>query len=192
MEEIWKDVVGSNGLYMVSNYGNVKSLHYRGGNYEKILIPKKNNSGRLWVEITINGRRKAMLIHRLVAYVFLDNPNGYNEINHIDENPLNNYVDNLEWCDRKYNVQCFCNNHPDHFRNKKQTEKYGKRLSLPVMQVSKNGEVIRVWNNSREVMLETGMSDWSISECCRGNRKTAYGYNWRYVNDDISGKEIAL
>lgn len=192
MEEIWKDVVGSNGLYMVSNYGNVKSLHYRGGNHEKILTPKKNNSGRLWVEITIKGKKKEMLIHRLVAYAFLENPNGYTEINHIDENPLNNHVDNLEWCNHKYNVKCFCDNHPDHSKNRRSTEKYKKRLSIPVMQLTANGEVIRIWKNSREVQLETNMSDWSISECCRGKRKTAYGYIWRYANNNISGREIAI
>jgi len=182
MEEIWKDIQGSCGLYKVSNLGNVKSLHYRGSNKEKVLTPKKNNSGRLWVEVFVDGKRKAMLIHRLVALTFIPNPNNYKEINHIDENPLNNNVGNLEWCSHKQNVQCFNLNHPDHWKNKKITDKYGKRLHLKINQLTIEGNFVRTWDNSRAVMRETGMSDWSISECCRGNRKTAYGYIWQYAN----------
>lgn len=182
MEEVWRNIPGSNGLYQVSNFGNIKSLRYRGGYQEKQLTPKKNNNGRLWVEVLINGKRKPMLIHRLVAMAFIPNPNGYEEINHIDENPQNNTVYNLEWCTHKHNVRCFCKNHPEHWSNRKQSDKYGKRLNLTIVQLTKEGNVVKTWNNSRTIKAETGMSDWSISECCRGKRHTAYGYIWRYAD----------
>ena len=98
MEEIWKDIDGYEGLYQISNLGNVKSLNYRNQGIERILTPKCNNAGRLWVELARNGDRKPMLIHRLVAMAFIPNPNGYPQVNHMDENPKNNRVDNLEWC----------------------------------------------------------------------------------------------
>ena len=176
MDEIWKDVVGYEGLYQVSNLGNVKSLNWRGHGVCKNLTPKLQNSGRYAVQLAQGGKTKYFLIHRIVATAFIPNPHGFNEINHIDENPLNNCASNLEWCDHLYNVRSYFKNHPDHRRQK------GKRINLKVEQLTLNGEVVRLWENSRTIFTQTGMSDWSISECCRGKRKTAYGYKWRYAN----------
>ena len=105
-KEIWRDVVGYEGLYQVSNLGRVKSLpkyHYK---YEKLLHPTvKKRDGRVSVMLSKpTSKRKRISIHRLVAMAFLDNPHNYPEINHKDENPQNNCVDNLEWCTRKYNM----------------------------------------------------------------------------------------
>lgn len=186
MKEVWKDIPGYEGLYQVSNYGSVMSLNYARRGYAKPLTPKRNNSGRLWVELTKDGVKKQMLVHRLVGLVFLPNPNGYPQINHKDENPRNNRADNLEWCTPKYNVNYFLERRdPDWFKCRKATDKYGKRLTLSIYQFSKSGTLIRRWDNSRQITVALGWSDWSISECCRGNRKTAYGYIWRYANDDI-------
>ena len=104
MVEVWKDIEGYEGRYKISNLGNVKSLMYGGRKYEKDLTPKVNNCGRLWVELFCNGKKKQFLIHRLVAKAFIPNPHGLPQINHIDENPKNNRVDNLEWCDARYNM----------------------------------------------------------------------------------------
>lgn len=182
MEEIWKDIVGYEGLYQISNLGNVKSLNWRGHGYPKNLTPKLQNSGRYSVQLTVNGKSKYFLVHRLVAAAFIPNPFGYSEINHIDENPRNNDVRNLEWCEHLYNVRRYLENHPEHHKTRRTTEKYGKRLGLPIFQLDLSGNIIHKWNNSREICVQTGMSDWSISECCRGNRNTAYGYKWRYAS----------
>lgn len=181
MSEMWKDIDGYEGLYQISNTGLVKSLHYRGGRTPKLLVPKENNSGRLWVELFNNGKKRCALIHRLVGEAFIPNPNKYEEINHKDENPKNNDASNLEWCDRQYNVSYYYKRHP-HGAEKKHTEKYKNRSNLKVLQISKGGTVLMQWKNSREIYVKTGMSDWSISECCRGNRKTAYGYIWQYAD----------
>ena len=173
MVEVWKDINGYEGLYKISNLGNVKSVHYRGGNCEKNLTPKCNNSGRLWVDLRKDGKSKPMLIHRLVGMAFLPNPHNFPEINHIDENPKNNNVCNLEWCTSEYNIRYSVEKHPSRtrkvFRNKK------------IVQLSKDGKVIKIWENLVTIRHETGWNDWHIEECCKGNRKTAKGYMWRYA-----------
>lgn len=96
VKEIWKDVVGYEGIYKISNYGRIKK-----GN--KIFKTEKYKNYFI-VKLTKNGVRKRTGVHRLVAQAFIPNPNNLPEINHKDENPSNNCVDNLEWCDRKYNM----------------------------------------------------------------------------------------
>lgn len=189
MEEVWKDIAGYEGLYQVSNLGNVKSLNWKRCGYAKNLTPKLLNSKRFCVQLSKNGKTKYYLIHQLVAIAFIPNPNKYNEINHIDENPLNNAVSNLEWCDHLHNVHCFFENHPNHCKTRQETPKYGKRLNKPVLQLTLSGDAICVWENSREIAVKTGMSDWSISQCCRGKQKTAYGYRWQYANQYNNSSE---
>nr|DAQ31525.1 MAG TPA: homing endonuclease [Caudoviricetes sp.] len=110
MQEIWKDIEGYEGLYQVSNFGRVKSLDryvLRNENtlfVKGIVLSQLNNRGYLTVRLCNSGKYKNYLVHKLVANAFIHNDNNYSEINHIDENKHNNYVDNLEWCDRKYNV----------------------------------------------------------------------------------------
>lgn len=180
MKEQWKDIKGYEGLYKVSNFGRVLSLHRQGN--PKILTPKCNNSKRLWVSLYKCGVEKPMLIHRLVAQAFLDNPDNLPQINHIDENPQNNNIVNLEWCTQEYNIKYYCDRHPRKDGNIYYSEKYHKRNHLKIKQFSKDGIFVREWDNSRQIFLETGWSDWSISECCRGKRKSAYGFIWQYAN----------
>ena len=101
MQEVWKDIEGYEGLYQVSNLGRVKSLKGSHEKYkEKILKPRKNSNGYLRVGLC----RKDFYIHRLVAQAFIPNPNNYLEVNHKDETRDNNRVDNLEWCNKTYNM----------------------------------------------------------------------------------------
>lgn len=178
MKEIWKDIAGYEGLYQVSNLGNVRSMNYRGHGITKNLVPKCNNAGRLWVELRKNGSGKCLLVHRLVAMAFIPNPNNYPQINHIDENPKNNRVENLEWCTALYNVRFYNERHQD----KRHAPRGPNKNIKPVNQISPEGQVVKTWANSKEVMRELGWSDWSISECCRGNRRSAYGFTWQYAN----------
>lgn len=117
MEEIWKDVVGYENIYEVSNFGNVRT------HKNKRSWSKRHNTWRYWkqrqlknktpkgrdVRVTLwkDGKLKYWLAHRLVAYAFIPNADETkNSINHIDGNPKNNRVENLEWCNHKEN-----NNH---------------------------------------------------------------------------------
>ena len=110
MEEIWKDIEGYNGLYQVSNMGRVKSIDHYASNGQKIILYKgkirKQNvhNGYLYVELSKNNVANTRLVHRLVARAFIENPNCYNTINHIDGNKLNNNYKNLEWCTQRQNV----------------------------------------------------------------------------------------
>lgn len=106
-EEIWRPVVGYEGLYEVSSYGRVRSLdrydsrnQFREG---KILKNRDNSNGYLLCGLSKNGIVKNKYIHRLVAEAFLPNPDNLPEVNHLDEDKSNNRVENLEFCNRKYN-----------------------------------------------------------------------------------------
>lgn len=99
MKEIWKPILGYENLYSISNFGNVFSIQSK-----RNIKQTKNSKGYLIVGLCKNKKRKSCLIHRLVAEAFIDNPNKLPEINHKDENPLNNTITNLEWCTHKYNM----------------------------------------------------------------------------------------
>ena len=105
MKEIWKDIKGYEGYYQVSNYGRVKSLdRYVNHNTRKsiflrkgkILKPYKNNTGYLQVTLRINNKNNMFLLHRLIYQAFIDRLLPNLQIDHIDNNPLNNCIDNLQ------------------------------------------------------------------------------------------------
>ena len=104
-KEIWKDVPGYEGLYQVSNLGNVRSLNYRGRGKTRILSPGKDKKGYLHVSLFKDKNRTIVQIHRIVAITFIPNPNNLPVVNHKDWNLGNNCVDNLEWCTFVYNSQ---------------------------------------------------------------------------------------
>lgn len=97
--EIWKEIPGYEGLYEVSSYGGVRRYH----SYDLKLY--NTNKGYLQVYLYNNGVRKGIKVHRLVAQTFIPNPDCLPQVNHKDENKTNNRVDNLEWCDCKYNIK---------------------------------------------------------------------------------------
>jgi hypothetical protein len=99
--EIFKDIKGYEGIYQISNLGNVKSYKK---NRVKIRIPTKNTNGYLCLGLRKNNKRKMYLIHRLISEYFIENKNNKPYINHIDGNKLNNNINNLEWCTQKENV----------------------------------------------------------------------------------------
>ena len=181
--EIWKPVVGYEGFYEVSNLGNVRSLNWGNRGITKNIYLKPHNRGYLQVELHANGRRKMFTVHRLVAEAFIQNEHGFPQVNHKDENKTNNAVDNLEWCTASYNARYSMEIHPDRVTNRNYVGngKHKRRNNKKIEQISMDGKLIKTWDNSREIFVKTGMSDWSISECCRGNRNKAYGFMWRYA-----------
>ena len=108
MIEEWRPIEGYEGLYEVSNTGQVRSLDkYDSMNRflrGRILRLFTDGLGYLRAQLYSNSKRKSFLVHRLVAQAFIPNPDNLPQVNHRDENPSNDNVDNLEWCDGKYNV----------------------------------------------------------------------------------------
>lgn len=171
MIEKWRDVCGYDGKYQISNHGRVKSFYFG----ENFLVPKINNRGYLWVELAKNRKRKALLIHRLVAIAFLDNLEGLPIVNHKDENPKNNRVDNLEWCDYSYNILYSLSKRPNRPR------RISLKRSMAINQLSLDGVLLKRWDNANVIKKTLLKNEWNIVECCRGNRKTAYGYKWEFA-----------
>lgn len=101
-DEQWRDVVGYEGLYQVSNRNRMKSFHY---GVEKLHTPYLNKDGYLKVGMTKDGKKKSFIFHVLVAQAFVPNPDGKPEVNHIDGNKQNNRPENLEWVTHRENMQ---------------------------------------------------------------------------------------
>lgn len=178
-KEIWKDVVGYEGLYLVSNYGNVKA-HAKTdekGVYreERLLKPYKTPGGYYRVGLVKNGTRKHYLVHRLVAAAFIENTDNLPFINHKDECGLNNHVDNLEWCDRLYNVR-----YGTAIERKTKAQINGKH-SKKIAQYDLNNQLIRVWVSAAEYERQTGKQRNAIYMCANGKRNIAYGFKWLYL-----------
>ena len=175
-KEIWKNVLGYEGLYQVSNLGNIKSFIGK----EKILKPSTTNNGYPGVNLTKDKKIKRYSVHRLVAEAFIPNPNNYPCVNHKDENRTNNRADNLEWCTYSYNntygsIQKKKLDSYRGFKHSKESlekmqnihaEKEGKKIKcLTTNEVFKSiGEASRKYDIK-------GKSN--ISECCIGKRKSA-------------------
>ena len=172
-EEIWKDVVGYEGLYQVSNNGRVKSLKF---GKEKILKPGKLKNGYLRVNLCKNEKQKHFLVHRLVALTFITNPNNLPDVNHKDENKENNRVENLEWCDCKYNI-----NYGTRTQRIAEKNTNGK-LSKLVLQFTLDGKFVREFKSGMDIKRNLGYSCGNISSCCLGKRKSANGFIWKYKN----------
>ena len=176
MREIFKDIKGFEGLYAVSNLGNVKRHTTEAkngtGNYyrkEHLLKQRKNNKGYFSVDLYKNNVRHQCLVHRLVAEQFIGNPNNYPCVNHKDENNANNSADNLEWCTQKYNMNYgTC------------PERIGKANSKSVIQLDKEGNFVGKYISISCAERMTKISQGNIGDCLHGRRKTAGGYLWQY------------
>lgn len=176
--EVWRDIEGYEGKYQVSNMGRVKSLPKQDGFYqikhERILKPIPTKNGYLRVHLRNSSKQDIVLIHRLVAMLFVKNPNGFKVVNHKDENKFNNRADNLEWCTHVYNVNYGTG-------IKRRTEKFRMEHSRSVDMFDLNGNYIRTYDCMRDVRND-GFSPSNVFACCVGRYKQHHGYKWRYSN----------
>lgn len=177
MEE-WKDISGYEGLYQVSNKGQVRSFHsglwmimkqsVRKGGYKKIFLRK-------------NKQRKSYFVHRLVAIAFIPNPNNLPIINHKDENPSNNCVENLEWCTSQYNMTY--GTVIERIRNTKFTK------AIPLLMFDKHGQLKAKFDNLTQAVEKTGFPHSNIISCYKGRINAVRGYIFLLETDIDNLKE---
>lgn len=179
MDEVWKDIDGYEGLYQVSNLGNVRSLNWGNRGCIKNLYLKPHIKGYLQVELHKNAKRKMFTVHRLVALHFVDGYAANKVVNHKNENKHDNRADNLEWCTTSQNIRYSMELHPTN--NRKRLKGKAFLCEEPIVQMTADNHFIRVWKSAISIKSELGYNDWSIKECCKGKRHTAYGYKWRYA-----------
>ena len=174
----WKDIEGFEGLYQISNSGEVKSVERLKRNNlgfqtvnERIRKLSKDKDGYLQICLSKNSRHYIKKIHRLVAEAFIPNPNNLPVINHKNEDKQDNRVENLEWCTIKYNT-----NYGNGIRKMAITQ------GRPVIQLN-NGNVVEEFYSTQEASRQTGVPQANIYKVCVGERKTAGGYEWRFKNE---------
>lgn len=175
MEEIWKDIKGYEGLYQVSNLGRVRGLdrfvdlksgkkRFVKGRVLKPYLTGGNGCQYYVVDLT---NSKTHFVHRLVAETFIPNPNRLNEVNHKDENKLNNKITNLEWCTHAYNVR---------YSIEKIRQNHHRTKVLMINKVS--NEVVKTYQMMKDVEKD-GMKKQCVSRAIRGVIKTYRGYIWK-------------
>ena len=180
MEEIWKDIDGYEGLYQVSNLGNIKHLEQKRYNpltktysvYTERPIKQRLSRRYMCVSLCKDTEKHTHRVHRLVAKAFISNPNNLPIINHKDENPLNNVYTNLEWCDIKYNTN------------------YGTCLQRRALKRCVKVRCVEtgvIYNSIKEASQKIiNRSNSHIGAACSGKLQTAYGYHWEYIKEDTT------
>lgn len=173
-DETWKPIKGFENNYGVSNRGRVRSLEHFDKNGKihpgKLLKPHLNGRGYLQVNLCDGKRSIYPLVHQLVATSFISNPYSYSEVNHKDENKLNNCVENLEWCSHQYNANYGTRNC-----------RISNKLNKPVA-AFKDGKLIKEFNSAKEAVNWCGGSNSThIGDSAKNKRKSAYGYIWKYI-----------
>ena len=183
MVEIWKDIEGFEGFYQISNLGRVKSLERiidrpisgKIKYTEKILnvqLNKKRNY--VYIQLYKNGYSRRYIVHRLVAEAFIPNPNNLPQVNHKDENSLNNCVDNLEWCTAKYNLTYGT-----------RIERIAKKNYVPVIAYNDHEEFL--FSSQTDGAKQLNVLQSNIAHCLKNNRYTCGGYHWKYANSTKAG-----
>lgn len=189
MDEIWKPIEGWTN-YEISNQGRIRALERTAITEDgssrickaKALKGSKGKQGYICVKLVDGKRRERLLLHRLVAQAFIPNPENKPCVNHIDNNPSNNVVTNLEWCTHKENMDwMFIQGRA------KRTETWLKNLDIGIQPRRKrvkridpcSGEEV-IYDGVNKAKLD-GFTASSISQCCNGIRHTHKGYMWEFV-----------
>ena len=180
MSEQWKPIKGYEGIYEVSDLGRVRSLprmltDSKGRRHPVPMKMLKMHDRKGYDSVTLQdmGRKAIMSVHRLVAMAFIPNPDNLPIINHRDENPRNNQVSNLEWCDISYNTR-----YGTGIERAKAKHDYKYKS---VEQLTKDGQHVATFKGVKEAARATGADASVIVRVCKGRNETAGGYRWKYL-----------
>lgn len=171
--EVWKDVQGFEGFYQVSDRGRLRSMDREscGRRYSGKLISSACKGGYIVDILCKDGMKKICRRHRLVALAFIPNPESKPEVNHLDGNKLNNCVENLEWATHRENA--------DHAWLTGLTKQPPAEVPIEVIQFYE-GQEIATYKSIEIAGHINGISAADICKCCKGKRKNAGRYTWRY------------
>ena len=178
VDETWKDIRDYEGIYQVSNKGNVRRIRTKVIDGITIVnarpLKKQIYNGHYGVILNDKNKPKPQfrLVHRLVLEAFKGIPNEEEDtpvVNHIDEDKLNNSLENLEWCSRKYSSNY----------GSVQIRK-AKSNSKPISQYTLEGKLVRHWDSASIAAKATGFNQSLISKCCNKKVKEAYGFKWKF------------
>lgn len=180
LEETWKDIVGYENKYQVSNLGRIKTIpHYVSNHTGQILLKEhiskgyKTKKGYLCIEL----KGKSLRVHRLVATAFLPKVKGKNQVNHIDGNKQNNRIDNLEWCDNRENQK-----HAYKIGLQHRRENAGRKKKK-VGKYNLKNELIQTYESISQATKENKIKgNSSVRNAILRNTKL-YNYYWRFIND---------
>lgn len=189
-EAEFKPVVGFENLYKISMKGEVFALskHWKAGNGVirhaglRQLHPAINKSGYKRIVLCHDKKRVSSLIHRLVAFAFIPNPDPQRlvQVNHKDGNKLNNHVSNLEWCTNFENMR-----HSYDMGLRKPIDRTGMFNELHpnsrvTLQLREDGSLIKEWPSLKEIYRQLGFYPADICRVCLGKRPRAHGFRWKY------------
>lgn len=186
--EIWKSIVGYEGLYEVSSLGNFRKLLSDGS--IKNLKTTPNNWGYYTIGLRKNGKVKQYRISRLIAEAFIPNPDNKPYVDHIDTDKSNNRVDNLRWVTPSENSNNPLSvSHMLESWNNLDRRRHQREINLgelhprarSVCQLNESGTIINIFPTSIEAAKCLGCKHSNITKCCKGERKRAGGYRWKYA-----------
>ena len=151
-------------------------------NKERILKQRINYKGYVCCTLYKEGKQKQFFIHRLIAMHFIDNPLNKPQVNHINGNKIDNSVENLEWVTNLENME---HSWKIGLRSVEKVKKiFYEANRRKVNQLSLKGEFIKKWESIKSIEETFCFDNRNISACCRHKRKTAYGYVWKYVEEN--------